>query len=71
MKMAGFGFETPTFGRRLALMSGWDNVKISDGMCRNALMPGGVDATQEPKLRGGMVGVLMKFENIFISGHPY
>lgn len=53
MKMAGFGFETPTFGRRLALM------------------PGGVDATREPKLRGGMAGVLTKFKNILISGHPY
>ena len=46
-------------------------MKISDGMCRNALMPGSVDATREPKLRGGMVGVLTKFENILISGHPY
>ena len=26
-------------------------MKISDGVCRNALMPGGVDATREPKLR--------------------
>ena len=45
------------------------HVKISDGTCRNALMPGGVNATGEPKLRpyGGCTNEIREYSHLRAS----